>query len=133
MNSRSANDWIYDIRMSFDLIWQDIGNMNHDDFYADGKTVRAVVASIANIGEASKQVMSLHPEFEHGNPELWSHLKRSYAMRNKILHGYFQVDPQIVWTAVTGFFPGFQETIDKIKSNDGENGAGGSGNIPHPS
>jgi uncharacterized protein with HEPN domain len=69
-----------------------IGGMSRDEFLADAKTLKAVTANLTIIGEAAghipNEVIQAHPEIP------WALMR---GMRNRIVHGYYVVDPIIVW------------------------------------
>jgi uncharacterized protein with HEPN domain len=70
------------------------------EFQADTRTVRAVLYSLAVIGEAAG---SLLPEVEAVYPEIpWIDIR---GMRNVVIHEYFQVDLQIVWETIQTDLP----------------------------
>jgi uncharacterized protein with HEPN domain len=67
------------------------------------------VRSIEIIGEAAKQtpgsLRRQHPEIE----------RRAIAgMRDRLIHGYFGVDYEIVWDVVTNKVPELAETVRQI-------------------
>ncbi|MBF0110596.1 MAG: DUF86 domain-containing protein [Magnetococcales bacterium] len=71
------------------------------DIETDRMLLLAVVRCIEIIGEAAGEV-SL--EFRAVTPEIpWRNM---VAMRNRLIHGYFDVDPVIVWKTVTVELPG---------------------------
>jgi len=39
------------------------------------------------------------------------------AMRNRLVHGYFSVDPQIVWDTVQNDLPPLIEPLSKLLQN----------------
>ena len=60
----------------------------------------ALCKLIENVGEASKAVT---PAFQARYPKVeWSMAAR---MRGRIVHQYFEIDLDIVWSTVTGDFP----------------------------
>mgnify|MGYP001035797024 CR=1 FL=1 len=70
---------------------------------------RGVIRSLEIIGEASKNVSlelkELYPEIE------W---KMMAAMRDKLIHRYFQVNWKIVWNVLNAEIPILQAQIEKI-------------------
>ena len=69
----------------------------------------ALVHAIELIGEAANHI-SDHYKSEH--PEiLWN---RIITMRNRLIHGYFKVDLDIVWDTVTSDIPILIEQLKKI-------------------
>ncbi len=69
--------------------------MNFDSFIEDEKTVDAVVRNFEIIGEAANRI---DDDFKRVNPELaWKHLR---GFRNRIVHEYFGIDYEIVWSII---------------------------------
>lgn len=58
----------------------------------------AVIRNFEIIGEASKNIERLFPDFAAAHPEL--PLMIAYEMRNALAHGYFKVDLPIVWKTI---------------------------------
>ena len=50
------------------------------------------------IGEASKNIERVAPEFVSAHPEL--PLAFAYDMRNLLAHGYYKVDMAVVWKTI---------------------------------
>lgn len=69
-------------------------------FLADETLKRAFVRSIEIIGEATKRVADdyrqQHPEFE------W---RAMAGMRDRLIHGYFGVDYELVWDVAVSKLP----------------------------
>jgi uncharacterized protein with HEPN domain len=72
----------------------------------------AVIRNFEVIGEASKNIERLFPEFLAKYPEL--PLLVAYEMRNALAHGYFKVDLQIVWKTIEVNLPNLETQITKI-------------------
>jgi uncharacterized protein with HEPN domain len=68
---RRLPDWIEDIRGTIKNIREDIKGLTKGQFLDDGKSQRAVVKSISDIGEAAHRIMDLAPDIARGNPEIW--------------------------------------------------------------
>jgi uncharacterized protein with HEPN domain len=115
-NERRLPDWVQDIREAMKNIRDDIGVLTEEQFIGDGKTVRAVAKSLSDIGEAANQMMSTDPGLEQRNPAIWQHLRKIYAMRNVLTHGYFRTDASVVWETVRNDLPGFESFLGSIKS-----------------
>ncbi len=70
-------------------------NLDFDSFLNDDKTVDAVVRNFEIIGEAANRI---DPDYRTKNPEVeW---KRIRGFRNRIVHDYFGIDYEIVWTII---------------------------------
>jgi uncharacterized protein with HEPN domain len=79
---------------------------------------RALVRSIEIIGEAAKQVPA---DFRAWYPQIeW---KLMAGMRDRLVHGYFGVDHEIVWNVAAQEAPALKRQIEDIlasHANDGE-------------
>jgi len=99
----SRRDWklfVLDMVESIQKVQDYLGNYGYADFLSDGKTQDAVVRNLEIIGEAARQIL---PEIRQKYPEIpWGHL---VALRNRLTHGYFGVDPEIVWDIVQNELP----------------------------
>ncbi len=114
LHPRRVPDWVRDIQDAIEYIHLDIGSLNRHAFEADGKSVRAVTKSIADIGEAANQIMQAMPQLQTENPDIWQHLKRVYAMRNVLLHGYFRTDASVVWDTVHLHLPELDRLLQRL-------------------
>jgi uncharacterized protein with HEPN domain len=78
-------------------------DMTKDGFLADKRTQQAVVMSLIVIGEAATKVVLEHPDFAATHGEVpWAGMK---GMRNRMAHGYWDVDLHIVWETVQSSLP----------------------------
>lgn len=74
-----------------------------DDFLSDKRTQQAVVMSLIIIGEAATKVMDSYPEFAQVHTEVpWRSMR---GMRNRIAHGYFEINLDVVWETVRTALP----------------------------
>jgi uncharacterized protein with HEPN domain len=74
--------------------------MNLGTFAADKKTMRAVELDLIVIGEAASQIPD---QVENEHPEIpWSLMR---AMRNRLVHVYFEVDARLLWDTVQKDLP----------------------------
>lgn len=111
---RRLTDWVQDIREAIQNIRADIGGLTEEQFLGDGKTVRAVAKGLSDIGEAANQIMSIDPGLAQRNPAIWQHLRKIYAMRNVLTHGYFRTDASVVWETVKNDLPRFESFLDGV-------------------
>lgn len=80
-----------------------IHGFSKDTFLVDRRTQNAVVMSLIVLGEASTKVMERYPDFVLGHATVpWRQMR---GMRNRIAHGYFEVDFDMVWDTVTTALP----------------------------
>ncbi len=80
-----------------------VEGLSREDFFADKRTQQAVIMSLVIIGEAATKIMDQHGEFAARHPEVpWRSMR---GMRNRIAHGYFEIDLDIVWETVQKALP----------------------------
>ena len=81
-------------------------------FKADLRTQKAVVMSIIEIGEAATKITASDPDFVAQNDGLpWSQMR---GMRNRIAHGYFDIDLDIVWQTVVSAIPTLNQQAEDL-------------------
>lgn len=108
---RSLTERIRDILDAVAEIQAFTTEMDFEDFRRDSKTIKAVELNFIVIGEAASHV----PEgVEAAHPEIPWHLMR--AMRNRLVHVYFSVDPKIVWDTVHGDLPSLVVPLQDLLS-----------------
>lgn len=77
-----------------------VEGLTKDEFLQDSRTQDAVILKILVMGEAAAQLIAECPEFVEQHPEIeWKMMK---GMRNRMAHGYFDINLDIVWTTVHG-------------------------------
>jgi uncharacterized protein with HEPN domain len=83
-------------------------------FFADERTVDAVVRNIQILGDAAKQIPD---DVRQRMPEVeW---RKVSGMRNVIVHAYFDVDDDILWLAVENKIPELLRTLQAFKDDSG--------------
>ena len=87
--------------------------MDESTFLTDLKTQRAVVMCLMIVGEAASRIVAEHPEFTEANTSVpWRSIR---GMRNRIAHGYFDIDLHVVWQTV-GELPSLVTQLSKISN-----------------
>ena len=80
--------------------------MDHATFTLDGKTQDAVIRNLQVIGEAAQNIRRHHPDFVAANSHVpWG---AAYGMRNAVVHGYFKVGLERIWTTIEDDLPPFE-------------------------
>lgn len=97
-----------DIESACKEIFEFVKEYDFEKFNRDNKTYSAVLMKLAIIGEAA----SHFPEdIRLKNPQIdW---RTIVAMRNFLIHEYFEVDPKVVWRTVNEDVP---VLFDNIKT-----------------
>jgi len=86
--------------------------MDETAFASNQITQDAVIRNIEIIGEASRNNIRHYPEFATAHPHLALHA--AYAMRNKVSHGYFELDLGILWAATKTDVPQLGRDITSL-------------------
>ena len=82
---------------------------SRNDLDSDEKLELAVIRLVEVIGEAAK---NLSQEFKDKNPQIpW---KQIMGTRDRLIHGYFDVDPDVIWTIVTRDLPYLTGELKKL-------------------
>jgi uncharacterized protein with HEPN domain len=80
-----------------------VEGLSRTDFLADKRTQQAEILNIIIIGEAATKLLADHSEFLSRHPQVpWRNMK---GMRNRIAHGYFDIDLGIVWDTAQKALP----------------------------
>ena len=81
----------------------------HESFLADRLVQSWIVQQLQNIGEAANYLptewLEAHPETD------WSDI---VGMRHRIVHGYFNIRLDIVWTAATIDLPILKRAVEAL-------------------
>lgn len=95
MSTRGWTERVEDILDAIAEVDAFIGGMELETFRSDARTLRAVELNLIIIGEAASRIPD---DIQATYSEIpWSFMK---AMRNRLVHAYFNVDAQILWDTV---------------------------------
>lgn len=95
MTQREIRDYLQDILDTINLAEQFVGEMTFADFQTDHKTIFAVIRAIEVIGEAAKSIPQSIRDQYPSTP--WRGIT---GMRDKLIHGYFGVNIEVLWDTV---------------------------------
>ena len=116
LSGRTDGDFLRDIQEAVRRIrayCQEPDAMTYNRFLADMKTQDAVVRNLEIIGEATKnlstQVRDRYPDVP------WRGMA---GIRDRLIHHYFGVNPDIVWDIVTVELPLLAPQIEEILHNE---------------
>ncbi len=107
--SKSPEEYLKDILKEINYLQSDSANITLVDLLHDETRMRAFSRSLEIIGEASKNVPE---EFRKSHLEVdW---KAMAGMRDRLIHGYFAVDYEIVWDVIKTELPKLKEQLEKL-------------------
>ena len=92
-----------------------IEGLSKEQFLGDKRTQRAVVMSLVILGEAATKVMDRFVDFVAQHSELPRRGMR--GLRNRIAHGYFDLDLDVAWEAVNTALPEVLRQLSDLRSN----------------
>ena len=91
-----------------------VEGVTKDEFLVDAKTQDAVIMKLLVIGVLAAQLFDEHAEFVASHPEIpWHQMK---GMRNRMAHGYFELDLDVVWDTVQTAIPDLKARLRSISS-----------------
>lgn len=103
MNENRLTDYLDHMRQAATDACSFVEGLSKDAFLADKRTQQAVIMSLIVIGEAATKIMDQHTEFADLHPEVpWRSMR---GMRNRIAHGYFDINLDVVWETVRTALP----------------------------
>lgn len=92
-----------------------VDGLSKADFIEDKRTQQAVIMSLIIIGEAATKVMDSYAEYTklHSNVP-WRSMR---GMRNRIAHGYFDINLDVVWETVQTALPELLKQLIVVQHN----------------
>ena len=109
MSKRNDQELVQDIIECAHRIRSYIEQIGYDDFQQDHKTQDAVIRNIEVIGEAAK-LLSDNIKKDHPNIT-W---KEIAGTRDKLIHDYFGINIDVVWSIAKEDLPIFIEQLENI-------------------
>ncbi len=107
--SLSTLEYLRHILDEAEYLMNRVHGLTRDDFMRDATLQRAFVRSLEIIGEAAKKIPSdFRQKYKHVD---W---RAMAGMRDRLIHGYFGVDYEIVWDVVTTKVPVLRREIENI-------------------
>ncbi len=123
MTESRLPDYLDHIRQAATDACSFVEGQRKQDFLADKRTQQAVILSLLIIGEAATKLLQSYGDFLTRHPEVpWSSMK---GMRNRLAHGYFDIDLEVVWETVSNALPSLLERMPAALEDAGKI-AGGS-------
>lgn len=109
MNENRLTDYLDHMRQAATDACSFVEGLSKMDFLADKRTQQAVILSLIVIGEAATKIMDQYAEFAGQHPQVpWRSMR---GMRNRIAHGYFDINLDVVWDTVQTALPELLEQL----------------------
>ena len=84
-----------------------------EEFLEDKRTQQAVIMSLIIIGEAVTKIMDGYAEFALAHAQVpWRSMR---GMRNRIAHGYFDINLDVVWNTVQAALPELLKQLPSVR------------------
>ncbi len=92
-----------------------VAELTYADFLNDRRTQQAVVLNLITIGEIATRMCSEYPDFAAAHPDIpWRQMR---GMRNRMAHGYFDIDLEIVWDTVKTSLPQLERQLAALATS----------------
>src|SRR5437868_12336351 len=103
MSGRSAADWLSDIVYWGERLQDHLKGIDREAFLASPVVRDAASKCAEAIGEAAGKLDDAEPGLNDAWPDL--NLKLARRSRDRLAHGYYQIDIGILWNTVTVAIP----------------------------
>lgn len=113
--SRSPIEYLRHILDEAAYLMSETQGLDKDEFMRDETRKRAFVRSLEVVGEAVKNVPDDFRQ-KHSHVE-WRALA---GMRDRLIHGYFGIDYDIVWDVVMNKVPVLRQEIEAIVQSEAD-------------
>jgi uncharacterized protein with HEPN domain len=112
MNENRLPDYLLHMRQAIADARSFVEGLSSEDFLEDKRTQHAVILSLIVLGEAATKVMDRYPDFAGAHSHIpWRNMR---GMRNRIAHGYFDIDLDVVWETVQTALPSLSEQLTEL-------------------
>jgi uncharacterized protein with HEPN domain len=119
MNENCLPDYIDHIQQAATDARSFVEGLTKDDFLEDKRTQQAVIMSLIIIGEAATKVMDGYADFTQEHSEVpWRSMRN---MRNRMAHGYFEINLDVVWETVQEWLPVLLNQLHPIRRGGNTN------------
>jgi uncharacterized protein with HEPN domain len=109
MSKRDRLLLLQDMLIAIHKIFSYVDGMNYEGFVNDNKTIDAVIRNFEIIGEAANRI---DEDFKIAQPELeWNRLR---GLRNRIVHDYFGVDLEIIFSIINNDLERYKDSLEQI-------------------
>lgn len=115
MSGNRLPDYLDHIRQAATDACAYVEGMSKADFLVDKRTQQAVVMNLIVIGEAATKLLQEYGDFTDRHAEVpWRNMK---GMRNRIAHGYFEINLDVVWETTQTALPRLLHSLPESSEN----------------
>jgi len=108
-----TTDYLDHMIEAIERIREYVAPLSLETFGSTKMAFDAVVRNLEIIGEAAHNVMLEDPGFVTAHPEIpWQDM---YAMRNRISHGYFAINANVVWVTTQRDLPQLERALSRLQ------------------
>jgi len=101
--------YLFDISKAISSIEEYIGSTKMFACYEENRQLQqAVERNLEIIGEATKKLLDIHPNINISNS------RKIVGVRNRIIHGYDDIDNTEIWSIVINSLPILKKEIDEL-------------------
>ncbi len=109
MSARNDSDYLVDILEAINRVLSYVAEIDYKSFLDDMKSQDAIIRNLEIMGEAAKSVSA---EMKTHAPDIpWKSLA---GVRDKLIHQYFGINLEIVWSIATYDLPELKQKIEKL-------------------
>ncbi|MCL6486673.1 MAG: DUF86 domain-containing protein [Janthinobacterium lividum] len=118
MNENRLPDYLDHMQQAATDACSFVDGLGKDDFLEDKRTQQAVIMSLIIVGEAATKVMDGDAKFAEAHSQIpWRSMR---GMRNRIAHGYFDINLDVVWETVQTALPELLKQLPDVRNDAGE-------------
>ena len=119
MSENRLPDYLDHIRQAATDARSFVEGLSKVDFKEDKRTQQAVIMSLIIIGEAATKVMEGYAAFTQAHADVpWRYMR---GMRNRMAHGYFDIDLDVVWETVQEWLPALLKQLPAVRQDADDN------------
>jgi len=108
---RNLKKYLFDIYVAINTIEEYVGNPKIFDNYEKNRQLQqAVERNLEIIGEVVKRVLELDQNINISNA------RKIVSARNRIIHGYDDIDNAEIWSIIINSLPILKEEIDVLNN-----------------
>lgn len=105
-----SKKFLYDILKAAELLTEFARDKTFDEYTRDAMLRSAIERQLEIIGEAISQLAKIDPPC---TSRISEH-RRIIAFRNILIHGYAQVDDQVVWSVLDAKLPILKKEVEDL-------------------